>query len=209
MAYTPYATPTVNVKINLPADLYLRATIERALPTGGPLIERRANPAGVQAWYPDAKHAIVVGELARRRMPSPDHGAQWLRVTGWYNTQGYFDYREPVSSPGKTDNNWALSGAADVQVWQNRPFVPFDGIYAGATYQYAPPAANLYSQYFELRLYSFGLIPHREFDMISLNANHTRFSGPARRYLESLPADPTGAQPMIGVPTYETSTSNT
>ena len=42
--------------------------------------------------------------------------------------------------------------------------------------EYAPPALNRFSQYYEARLYGFGLIPTRPRDLLSLVATSSKFS---------------------------------
>ena len=60
------------------------------------------------------------------------------------------------------------------------------GIYAGASVFYAPSYFNAFSQYYEARLYGFGLIPKRPFDLLTLVANRNVFSEDAVRVLRSI-----------------------
>jgi len=67
---------------------------------------------------------------------------------------------------------------ADRQLLQTAPAkgTAAQGIYAGFTVMYAPPALNRFSQYYEGRIYGLGLIPGRPLDLLSFVITSNVFS---------------------------------
>jgi hypothetical protein len=87
----------------------------------------------------------------------------------------------------KSSNNWTFSLAGDKQLTMPNRYIPIDGIYVGGTVQYAPPQQNVYSQYYEGRVYAFGLIPKRPVDMAILMIDRTSFSNSFLNAIQQLP----------------------
>lgn len=83
--------------------------------------------------------------------------------------------------------NIGLFILADQQVLQTAPspFTAYQGLYVGASAMFAPNYFNAFTQYYEARVYGFGLIPGRPFDLASVVYNRNVFSGPLIRELRS------------------------
>jgi|GEM_PF-1411572 porin len=141
---------------------------------------------GLRFSVPDAK-AFEELELGYKRESAPGIKKFWLRLDGFYNSSHYFDYRAGSAAylaflnnnrlqTNRTNNNFASSNGVDYQFTQPDRVLPFRGLYAGGTVQYAPPQQNLYTAYYEARAYYLGLFKSRPLDMWTLMVNNTEFS---------------------------------
>lgn len=54
----------------------------------------------------------------------------------------------------------------------------------GGSFNYAPPDQNLFSEYYEGRVYGIGLIPGREADLATFVATYNSISSAARKVLQ-------------------------
>jgi porin len=169
-----YPTPGINVTINLTPQFYTKFGVERAISPDGVTVEANENPSGVRFAVPNAG-PLFINETGYRTMAAPGRLSTWIRADITYNNSWYKNYQ----APGHRGNqNYGFFMAADREVLQfDRPNNNgTQGIYAGFSVEYVPPALNKFSQYYEARLYSFGLIPSRPRDQTSIVITDNVFS---------------------------------
>lgn len=174
--YAIFGTPAINVRLNADNFLYTKFGIQRSIPPGaGPAEYRENKGLGLRFSVPDAK-VLFVDEVGFNRPASPGRMSTWIRGGAIYNTSNFKDFRT-----GANVDNWAVYLSGDRQLTQPDRKRPFRGLYAGASFNYAPTKQNLYSQYYEARLYGVGLIESRPFDLASVVATYNRLSSTALR----------------------------
>ena len=163
----------VNVKFNLPGFFYDKVGVQRALSPDGVTSERLQNPNGVD-FKVDNSGVFVIDEFGYRALAAPGRMGTWIRAAANYTSSRYTDIQTGIRHP----TNFGLYFLADRQLIQTAPSprTAFQGLYAGFTVMDAPSYFNVFSQYYEARLYGFGLIPGRPFDLISLVANRNVYS---------------------------------
>ncbi len=149
--------------------------VQRSTNPHGPQAERDESATSVRFTQPGAK-ALLIDEIGYRAHASATSPAIWARVGGLYNFSSYTDYK----TGGLSSDNYGAYGAIDYQVLQTSAVPGYRGVYAGVTVNYAPPDRNVFSQYYEARIYGIGILPSRPFDMVSLLYSHTHFSHYAR-----------------------------
>ncbi len=169
----------INLKYNFPDNFYTKAGIQRAISPDGTVFERLNNPTGNNLKVSNAG-VLVLDEVGYRVAPTPGNMQTWIRGALSVTTSRY---RELSNTAHREEPNYGIFFLADRQLLQTAPNAGFgsarQGIYAGFTVERAPSYFNTFSQYYEGRLYGFGLIPSRPNDLISLVANHSQFSGAA------------------------------
>jgi porin len=172
-----FATPGVNLKVQVSDHLYELVGVQRSLPPGGFNSNDDRDRGGTRFLMKGAK-ALMMEEFGYRQNSAPGAKSIFIRANGWYNMTPYNDMRSFASAAaGKmTSNNFAGSLAGDVQLRQQNPYLPFQGVYVGGTMQYAPPQQNLYHAYFETRAYMIGTFKNRPTDMLVASVNHLDFS---------------------------------
>jgi len=169
-----FATPGINLKVNLPHNIYSKFGVQRAISPDGSVVENQENPSAVDFKVPNAG-AFIIDETGYRVPASPGSPQTWIRAAASYTTSNYVNYDRPGT---RSNHNYGLYLLADRQLLQTHPAAgtAAQGIYAGVSVMYAPPALNRFSQYYEGRLYGLGLVPGRPFDLISLVATSNVFS---------------------------------
>lgn len=177
MSYGTFGTPEANIKVNLGNHMYDHFGIQRSESVGGGLEEEKRNGLGLRFAPPGTK-PLFINEFGYQIASSKGQKSIWLRGGGIYNTTNYTSFRT-----GQPVDNWALYFLADKQLTQPDDSLPFRGIYAGASINYAPPGPNLYSRYAEARIYSIGPFANRPFDLASFVATYNGYSRYARRAL--------------------------
>jgi len=196
-ASEPYTVPAANIRYQFPSNFYARYGVQRSIVPGtGFQQERERNNTGFRFLINGTK-ALHQGEIGYNRAAAPGTKQAFYRVTGFFNQTPYSDYRTPLLTFvkngykfNKTDNNFAISVAADKQLWQKNKYLPFQGLYAGAVGQYAPPQQNLFSQCYQATLYGIGLFPNRPMDMIAVSAMRQELSRIGTRKFEALGQGP-------------------
>ena len=170
-----FPTPAVNVKVNIPGNFYTKVGVQRATSPDGLVEERYQNPTGVRFTVPNAG-VFVIDETGYRVNASPGHMSTWIRAAASYTSSRYVDLVTGV----RRDNNYGLYLLADRQLIKTAatsdPRASFQGLYAGFTVMAGPSYVNAFTRYYEARLYGFGLIPGRPFDLTSLIWNKNIFS---------------------------------
>ena len=174
-----FPTYGVNVRVNLPNNFYTKGTVQRAESPDGNVFERLHNPTGANLKTNNAG-ILVLDEVGYRVNPSPGSMQMWIRGAASVTTSRY---RELSNTALRAQPNYGLYLLADRQLLQTAPNAGFGsarrGIYGGFTVEYTPSYFNTFSQYYEGRIYGFGLIPGRPNDLASLVVNHNQFSGEA------------------------------
>ncbi|HVJ04904.1 MAG TPA: carbohydrate porin [Candidatus Saccharimonadales bacterium] len=197
----PYATPSLDFKYNFTKKLYIRSGIQRSLPPSQLLTDKGSanneslinRGAGLRFLCKGCK-PLFISEVGYRQEALPGQKLAFYRVTGFYNRSKFMDYREVFPNPlkpGLTDNNWGFSISGDKQIWQKNKYLPFQGLYVSGTVQYAPPQQNIYSQYYEVKAYTFGLLPNRPMDMTTFAINRENNSNIALTTLGKVGYGPT------------------
>lgn len=175
-----FPTPGVNVKVNLPNNVYTKLGVQRATSPDGLVAERFQNPTGVRFTVPNSG-VFVIDETGYRVNAAPGQSSTWIRAAANYTSSRYTD----ITTRQRHNPNFGLYLLADRQLIQTAPNAgpgsALQGIYAGFSAMYAPSYFNAFSQYYEARLYGFGLIPGRPFDQASLVYNRNVFSEDAVR----------------------------
>ncbi len=173
------STPGINVRVNLPDHLYNKAGVQRAISPDGNVIEHNQDASGVRFKVPNAG-ALYIDEFGYDVPPAPGQMRTWVRAAATYTSSNYVDFSLPnyPRRMQRSEGNHGLFLLADRQLIQTAPGVSTSqrGLYAGFSVFYAPPALNRFSQYYEARLYGFGLIPTRPLDQMNLVYNTSVFS---------------------------------
>ncbi|MGU7773514.1 carbohydrate porin [Burkholderia sp. MR1-5-21] len=161
-AFPGLNTPGITFKYNAPNHFYDKIAVARAIPNESVQKIVDSEGFGMRFSFPGAR-ALVINEFGYNRPSAPEQHNLWFRAGGVYNWTQYTNF-----DTGRTENNKGLYAAVDYQLTQPDPSMPFRGIYAGASITYAPPNTNLFSRYYEARVYGLGIIPGRPLDMASL-----------------------------------------
>ncbi len=171
---TIYPTPGINVKVNLPDRFYDKIGVERALSPDGVIVENHEDSGGLRFGLPNSG-VFVINESGYRIDASPGVPQAWIRAAATYSSSNYQNYSHTGQ---RADHDYALFLFGDRQLWQSRPYGrnASQGLYAGFTVEYTPPALNRFTQYYEGRVYGFGLIPGRPRDLTSLVFTNNVFS---------------------------------
>lgn len=171
-------TPGVNLKYWLTDKWYLQGAVQRSVNPDGLIAEDQYNPTGFD-WSSPHAGALYLGEAGYQRQPTNLQPMIWARVGGAYNTSHFKSYENAGT---RVDHNGYLYFVGDRQIWQTNPSgAPARGLYGGLSVMYAPPYANVVSQYYELRLYGKGMFSGRPYDLISLVATDSVWSSDAIR----------------------------
>lgn len=163
--------PTAWLKYNMTENLYNTFGVARSIaPTASTLlVDHQRNPANLNFSEPGA-WAVYADEIGYKQKATPDAPSMWVRTGIIYNTSLYHNY-----ATGGESTNSGFYALADRQIWQVDPVSPTTahrGLYVGVSAMYAPPTTNIFSQYYEARLYALGLFESRPKDMISVVYNH-------------------------------------
>jgi porin len=164
--------PTFWIKNNLTENLYNQFGVQRSIsPTASAVYDDSLiNPTGFNFDFPGAK-ALYIDEIGYKQNAATDRPYTWLRAGAIYNTSLYRNYK----TGGQSDNA-GFYALADRQIWQMDPSRPRRGIYTGVSAMYAKPETNIITQYYEARVYAFGLFDARPNDMLSLVYQHNVIS---------------------------------
>ncbi len=184
-----FATPAINIQFNLPDHIYSKIGIQRSTSPDGLPEERLENKTNVRFTVPNAS-ALVIDETGYKVNAAPGLLSTWIRGAALYNGSRYTELTSTFGglAPGiRHTANYGLFLLGDQQVLQTAPspFTAYQGLYVGASAMYAPPYFNAFTQYYEARIYGFGLIPGRPFDLASVVYNRNVFSGQAIDQLKS------------------------
>ncbi len=167
--------PTLSLKYNMTENLYNHFGVARSLsPTASVIYDSvRLNPVGLDFDLAGAR-ALYIDEIGYKQVAKPNKPYTWFRAGGIYNSSLFKNY----DTGGRSTNSgfYALFDRQFVQFEPTSSTAAHRGIYGGVSFMYAPPQTNIFSQYYEARLYSFGLFDSRPNDMISLVYQHNVLS---------------------------------
>jgi porin len=95
----------------------------------------------------------------------------------------------PFNPFGKvlTENNWQVYSAVDYQLQQSKELF-FRGWYGGFTASYVPPQQNVFSQYYEARVYNVGPFKSHPIDQITIAVGLLQMSKPGARMIAAAQA---------------------
>ena len=168
--------------------IYDKIGIQRSIsPAANDVLgDNLANPSGFRFVEPGTG-MLFVNEVGYRTVVSGVPHT-WLRAGGIYNTTEYTNYR----TLGKSTNA-GFYVLGDQQIWQPVKSGPARalGLYAGFSVNYAAPDTNVFTQYYEGRIYAIGLVPGRPRDLGGVTVTYNKFS-PAFRDLVNRVAPLTG-----------------
>jgi porin len=133
------------------------------------------NPAQARFTEP-GPNVLYANEVGYKTAPSNEHMSTWVRAGGIYNTSEYHNYET-----NRESTNYGLYLLVDRQLTQIN--AGGRGIYAGFSAMYAPPDTNIYSKYYEGRLYAVGPFNARPRDTISFVWAH---NGISRSYADAI-----------------------
>jgi len=204
MSYSPYPAPSLHVKYTYKSGLYISGVLQRSIDPNGIEAGNQRDQQGLRL-IPKGDKALYIAEIGYKKAPTPGVMSTWFRATGFYNSSPAQDYSSSAAVlAGKKGHNGAMSIAFDRQLMQSDKYLAYRGIYVNAIAQYAVPDMNVYHQYYQLALYSIGLMKSRPLDIIIFDVNRTQFSRTALNSFEAIPHT-YGAQ--MGVPSYDDSTA--
>ncbi|MBV9998495.1 MAG: carbohydrate porin [Verrucomicrobia bacterium] len=176
MSRRPFSSPGMNVEVKPDKRIYLKGGIQRSLNPQGPEVEHNQNPTGFRFRAP-GDGWMVLGEAGYDTGLVAGERRCWIRGGGQYNWSSYLHFDTGRTGRG----NWCAYLFADQQLTQPDPTIPLKGIYLGGTCAYASPEQNVFSQYYEGRIYGFGLFPTRELDQWEVSVDYNKWSSYAGR----------------------------
>jgi porin len=204
MGFTPFHTPTFNIKYTFKNGLYVIADVARSNDPAGLEKTIRRDQAGFRL-FTHGDGALYMPEIGYKKAAAPGVKEVWFRATGFYNATRYQDYSSVQAVVNGTKaRNGAGSVVFEHQITQPDKYLAYRGLYWTATAQAALPDVDVYQGYYQLALYSIGLLHSRPLDIMILNVNRTQFSRTVLNTFQQLPHS-YGAQ--LGVPTYDDSTA--
>ena len=183
MSRRPFPSPGVNIEFKPATWIYIKAGIQRSVNPRGPDVEHSQNPTGFRFRAP-GDGWMVLGEAGCDTGVVPGTLRTWIRGGGQYNWSNYIHFDNGQADRG----NWCAYLFADRQVTQPDSRIPLKGIYVGGTCAYAPPKQNVFSQYYEARIYGFGLFPTRDLDQWEVSVDYNKWSSYASRAVNSVGA---------------------
>jgi hypothetical protein len=95
----------------------------------------------------------------------------------------------PTVAPDKNAmaHNGGFTMTIDKQLTQPDKYLSYRGIYLNAVAQYAVTKLNPYQQYYQVALFSEGLLKSRPLDMMVINANRTQYDRTTLNTMQALP----------------------
>lgn len=170
-----FPTPGANVTVHVTPYVYDKFGVSRATSGNGLTNEHNYNPTGVSRFNTPNSGGLFINEFGYLRPAAADAPQMWLRGGALLSNARYNHFDPP---PRRSGRNYALFALGDRQLIQtsNAPGDAYRGLYGGFTVEYSPSYLNLFSQYYEARLYGLGIIPGRPRDQTSLLFTETVFS---------------------------------
>ena len=169
--HIPVPSPSFNLKLNGPKQLYFKGAVQRSIdPGGGPATIAR-NATALRFLVKGDK-MVNVYEAGYNHPPVAASHESWVRAGYIHNTTPFPNSRTGIPTPG----NFCAYILADHQFLQSNRTGPNQGIYAGASAIGDSTDLNAYTRYYEFRLYDEGPFPSRPGDTLSMVASHSDFS---------------------------------
>ena len=169
-------TPGFEAKFNLSKMVYTTVGVERPISPDGTVTEALQNPTSFRLRVPNTG-ILVIDETGYKVAAAPGQHEVWVRAAVAGNSSRYNDYTAATGQRTAGMNGFAYL-LADTQILQVDPNDhPSRGLYAGLSFNYAPPDYNRFSQFYQGRLYAKGFFDARPTDLISFVAAYNVFSG--------------------------------
>jgi porin len=194
MSRRPFSSPGVNVEFRPSRPIYIKSGLQRSLNPQGPDVEHNQNWNGFRFRSP-GDGWMVLGEAGYDTEPVPGKLRTWIRGGGQYNWSNFTHFDTGREGRG----NWCVYLFADQQLTQLDPRLPIKGIYVGGTCAYAPPKQDVFSQYYEARIYGFGLFPTRDLDQLEVSVDFNKFSSYASQAINRLGGNSYGDSTAVNI----------
>ncbi len=169
-SYPGLTTPGFTFRYNGPNGFYDKVAVARSIPNQSYTESIHNNAFGLRLSFPNSG-VVTLNEIGVNQPAAPDHKSFWFRAGGVYNSTQYTNFET-----GTKQSNYGLYALVDYQFWQPDAGSPARGLYAGASISYQPPNRNLYTRYYEARMYGIGLIPGRPADLLSFVVSYNGLS---------------------------------
>ena len=168
-----YPTYAINTTFHIDSHFYDKLGISRGGSPDGSLVEHNENPASVDFQVPNTG-AVIVNEVGYKQQAAPGVDQMWIRGAPIYSGSQYVNY----DRGGRSRGNYMLYLLGDRQIYQSNPTPgkAYRGLYLGFSAEYVPPDLNTFSQYYEARVYTLGILNSRPLDQVSLIVGQNRFS---------------------------------
>lgn len=163
-------TPGFTFRYNGPNGFYDKVAVARSIPNQSYAESIDNNAFGLRLSYPNSG-AVILDEVGVNQPSAPGRKSFWFRAGGIYNTTKYTNFET-----ANQQTNYGLYALVDYQFWQPDAGSPGRGLYAGASINFTPPNRNLYTRYYEARLYGIGLFPGRPADLLSFVVSYNGLS---------------------------------
>ena len=171
MSYFPLTSPSFNVQVKGPKNLYFKAAAQRSLdPKGGPT-EVARNRTGFR-FVPHGDKLLSINEAGFLRPSQTDARQTWFRAGYMYNFTAF----QNAATGRANSGNYCAYALVDHQLTQSNIDHPNRGLYLGASAEIAPKTLNPYARYYEARLYKEAPFRSRPDDVASLLASRTGYS---------------------------------
>jgi porin len=176
----PEPAPGLNLKLKAPAHLYIKTGLQRGLDAAGGQATVARNATGFR-FDPKGDKLLTIAEGGFNRDTAADSHQTWIRTGYLHNTTPYSNSR----TGGVSSGNYCAFFLADHQFFRSSVEHPDQGFYAGVSAMAVPADMNVYSQYYEARLYREAPFRSRPFDMFSVVATRSVYSRDTIRNLEA------------------------
>ena len=171
MSFFPLTAPAALLRLQGPGHLYLKSAVQRSIDPGGGPAEVKRNASGFR-FDPHGDKLVTIGEVGYLRNASSQVHETWFRSGYMHNSTAYKNLLTGQPQP----DNYCAYALLDYQLLRSSQNHPAHGVYAGASFMTVPDALNLYSRYYEARLYKEAPLEHRPDDLLSFVASHTSYS---------------------------------
>jgi porin len=167
----PLPAPSFNVSVQGTRGVYGKVAFQRSLEPAGGQANITRNATGFR-FAPAGDKLLMAYEGGYLVNSSANSLSTWIRGGYIRNLTPYANFR----TGGTTVGNSSAYLLADQQIVRAGSGGPGNGFFAGATAMRDPSALNIYSQYYEARLYQKGITHARPLDMASVVATYTAYS---------------------------------
>ena len=122
---TVFATPGINVKLNLPSHFYTKVGVQRAISPDGTVVEVNQDPAQVRFKVLNSG-VFVIDETGYQVAASPTTPSTWIQAAANYTSSNYREYNSIQGlTPRRGDHEYGLYILGDQQVLQTAPHAAF------------------------------------------------------------------------------------
>lgn len=163
-------TPALILTINSKSGLYLKQGLMRSTDPAGAPTEQKDHDGGFRFARTNAG-PLYIGELGYRQKATAHDRSIWFRAGGMYNYSRYTRFAD-----GTKQENAAVYGIIDYQLFHTSSKAAYRGLYGDVGYYWSLPQVNVFNQTYQLRLYGLGLFDFRPSDAITLDVSYKPIS---------------------------------